>query len=122
MLRRKLLVILLALGLSVLGSGTAQAWELIKDKRGSGDVGLRTWTRNWNQVAFVVAHRGTRIEVTITVDCRDGYHFERTFSDGGRRFAHVIRGLGDNRRCDHIMRVVPNRTTVPLWLVVWARG
>ena len=122
MLRRKLLVIVLAIGLFVLGTATAQAWELIKDKRGYGRVGLHTWTRNWNQVAFVVTHGGTRIQVTIKVDCRNGYHFEHKSWDGGRRFAHVIRGLGDNGRCNHTLRVVPNQSTVQLWLVVWARG
>lgn len=122
MRRKKLLVIVLAIGLSVLGAGTAQAWELIKDKRGDGRIGLHTWTRDWNKVAFVIAHPGTRIQVTINVDCWDGYHFEHSFLDGGKRFAHVIGGLGDNRRCNHTMRVVPNRSTAQLWLVVWARG
>ena len=26
-------------------------------------------------------HSGTRVDVTIKVDCRDGYHFEDTWSD-----------------------------------------
>lgn len=122
MLRKKLLVIVMAFGLVVLGTGTAQAWDLIADKRGDDRVTLRAWTRDYNQVAFVATHAGTRVEVTIEVNCRNGYHFERTWIDGGGEFAFFRGGLGDNGRCDHIFKLVANQSSARLWLVIWARG
>jgi hypothetical protein len=121
-LRKKFLAIATAFVLFVLGTGTAQAWDLIADKRGHGRVTLRGSTRNHNQVAFVATHAGTRVEVTIKVTCRDGYRFERTWRDGGEEFNFIRTGLGGNGRCNHTFTVQANRSPPLLWLVIWARG
>ena len=122
MLRGKILATVMALGLFVLGTGTAQAWDEIADKRGHGHVTLRAWTRNYNQVGFTANHAGTRVEVTIEIDCRNGYHFEDTWGDGGGGFSFVRGGLGDNGRCNHTFKLVANQSSARLWLVIWARG
>jgi len=122
MLRRKLLVSLMVAGLFVTGTGTAQAWDLVHEKSGYDRVTLRAWTRNYNQVAYVVDHAGTRVSVSIVVDCANGDHFDQTWSDGGDRFRFVLRGLGNSRRCDHVFKVDARRTDVLLTLALWARG
>jgi hypothetical protein len=122
MLRKKLLAIVMALGLFVLGTGTAQAWDFIADKSGNDRVTLRAWTRNYNQVAFIADHTGTRVSVAIEVDCRNGDHFEDTWSDGGRRFRFVLGGLGNSGRCNHTFKVDANSSFPDLYLVIYARG
>jgi len=120
--RKKLLVTVMVLGLFVLGTGTAQAWDFIADRGGNDRVTLRAWTRNYNQVAFVADHAGTRVAVAIGVDCRNGDHFEDTWSDGGRRFRFVLGGLGNSGRCNHTFRVDANNPSPELYLAVYARG
>lgn len=124
MLRRKLLVVVMTAALFLVGSGTAQAqaWDLVHSKSGYGKVTLRAWTKNYNQVAFVADHAGTRVSVTVIVDCADGSHFDNTWSDGGSRFRFILRGLGDNGRCNHTFRVVAKKAWPELDLAVWARG
>lgn len=121
MLRRKVLVVVMAFGLFVVGTGVAQAWDLIHSRSGYGRVTLRAWTRNYNQVAFVADHAGTRVDVTVVVNCRSGYHYDNTWSDGGRRFRYILRGLGDEGRCNHTFRVVGRSPIPELDLAVWAR-
>jgi len=122
MLRRKLLVVLMAVGLFLVGTGVAQAWDLVHSKSGYGRVTLRAWTRNYNQVAFVADHSGTRVDVTLVVNCRSGYHYDNSWSDGGRRFRFVLRGLGDEGRCNHTLGVVAKKSFPELSLAVWGRG
>jgi hypothetical protein len=122
MLRRKLLVSLMVAGLFVAGTGTAQAWDLIHDKTGYDRVTLRAWTRNYNQVAYVADHSGTRIDVSVKVTCANGDTFEQTWSDGGDRFRFILRGLGNSRRCDHVFKVDARRSDVQVSLALWARG
>ncbi|MGZ8584234.1 MAG: hypothetical protein ACXWXQ_00215, partial [Actinomycetota bacterium] len=122
MLRKKVLVALVALVVFVMGSGTAQAWDLIADRSGHGRVTLRAWTRNYNQVAFVANHSGTRVSVAIEVNCRNGDQFENTWSDGGGRFRYTLGGLGNSGRCNHTFRVVANDSFPDLYLAVAARG
>jgi len=122
MLRRKLVVVGMTAALFLVGSGVAQAWDLIHSKSGYGQVTLRAWTKNYNQVAFVADHAGTRIDVTVIVNCADGYHFDNTWSDGGERFRYILRGLGDNGRCNHTLKVVAKKSWPELDLAVWARG
>jgi len=123
MLRKSILVLALTLVVFVTGAGPAQAggWDLISDRNGHGRVTLRAWTRNYPQVAFTANHGGTRISVDITVDCADGYHFDDTWTDGGRRFVFRLRGLADNGRCNHTFRVRANDSFPRLELAVWAR-
>lgn len=121
-MRRKLLVVAMAVGLFLVSTGTAQAWELVHNKNGYGRVTLRAWTQNYNQVAYVADHGGTRVDVSISVNCRNGDTFENTWSDGGSRFRFVLRGLGNSGRCNHTFRVVGNSAVPPLSLGVWARG
>lgn len=122
MLRRKVLVAVVTLVVFLVGTGTAQAWDLIADRSGNGRVSLRAWTRNYNQVAFVATHSGTRVDVAIVVDCRNGDHYENTWSDGGGRFRFVLGGLGNSGRCNHTFRVVANDSFPDLYLAVAARG
>lgn len=124
-MRRKVLVVAMAAGLFLVGTGTAQAggaWDLIHSRNGFGRVTLRAWTNNYNQVAFVADHGGTRISVEITVSCRNGDFFEDTWSDGGNRFRFILRGLGNSGRCNHVFKVVGNSSVPPLNLALYARG
>lgn len=121
MLARKLLVVVVTAGLFLVGTGTALAWELVNDKQGNGRVLLRAWSREYNQVAFVADHAGTRVDVAIKVECRDGYHFEDTWSDGGRRFRFILRGLRDNGRCDHNFKVEARSAVPDLYLALYVR-
>jgi hypothetical protein len=121
-MRKKVLVVAMALAFFVMSTGTAQAWDLIHEKQGNGRVTLRAWTRNYNQVAFVADHAGTRIDVAIVVNCRNGDHFDNTWSDGGRRFRFVLRGLGNSGRCNHTFRVVAADSFPDLDLLLLAQG
>jgi hypothetical protein len=121
MLRRKLLVVAMVAGLFLAGTGVAQAWDLIHSKSGYGRVTLRAWTRNYNQVAFVADHAGTRVRVSVVVDCRNGDHYENTWVDGGKRFRFVLRGLRDSGRCNHTFKVVARSSIPELDLALWAR-
>lgn len=122
MLRRKVLVVAMAFGLLAVGALPAHAWDFIADKSGNGRVTLRAWTRNYNQVAFIADHAGTRIDVEITVDCRNGDHYDNTWSDGGSRFRFVLGGLGNSGRCNHTFKVVGRSAVPDLYLSFWARG
>lgn len=122
MARRLVVLVLITVGLFLIGMAPAQAWDLIADKSGNGRVTLRAWTRNYNQVAFAADHSGTRVDVEIVVNCRSGYHFEDSWSDGGRRFRFILRGLGNERRCDNIFRVAARQSFPDLSLVILARG
>ena len=122
MLRKRLLVAAITLGFVLMGSGTAYAWDLVASKSGHDVVTLRAWTRDYNQVAFVADHSGTRVDVKIVVDCRNGDHFEDTWSDGGERFRFVLRGLGNSGRCEHTFRVDARNAAADLDLAFFARG
>ena len=122
MLRKKLLVGLLTAGLFLVSTGTAQAWDLIHERSGYGRVTLRAWTRNYNQVAYVADHQGTRVDVEITVTCANGDYFQDTWSDGGSRFRFILRGLGNSRRCDHVFKVDARKSWVQVDLALYARG
>jgi hypothetical protein len=122
MLRRKLLVVVMALGLLVITALPAHAWDLVHEKTGYGRVTLRAWTQNYNQVAFVADHAGTRISVEVTIDCRSGYFFNNTWSDGGGRFRYVHTGLGNENRCNHVFKVIARSAIPDLNLTLWARG
>ncbi len=122
MLRKKLLVGLLTAGLFLVSTGTAQAWDLIHERSGYDRVTLRAWTRNYNQVAYVADHQGTRINVEITVTCANGDYFQDTWSDGGSRFRFILRGLGNSRRCDHVFKVDARKSWVQVDLALYARG
>jgi len=122
MLRKNLLVVAMTIGLTMTGSGTALAWDLIATKSGQDVVTLRAWTRNYNQVAFVADHAGTRVSIKIVVECRNGDSFVDTWSDGGERFRFVLRGLGDSGRCEHTFKVDARADDPQLDLGVYARG
>lgn len=122
MLRKKLLAVLVAVGVFAMGTGTAYAWDLIAEKHGSDAVTLRAWTRNYNQVAFVADHAGTRVDVYVKVVCRNGDTFEDTWSDGGERFRFILRGMNDSGRCNHTFRVAARSPIPDLDLYVLARG
>lgn len=122
MLRRTLLVGAMVSGLVFTGSGTALAWDLIASKSGDDVVTLRTWTRGYNQVAFVADHAGTRVSVKIVVECRNGDFFSDTWSDGGERFRFVLGGLGNSGRCEQTFKVDARASTPQLDLAVFARG
>lgn len=122
MWRKSLLAMLMAVGLFCMGTGTAHAWDFVADKDGNDRVTLRAWTRNYNQVAFVANHGGTRVDVDLVVDCRSGYHYENTWSDGGDRFRFILRGLGNDGRCNHTFRVDARSSFPDLYLVISARG
>lgn len=122
MLRRMLLAGLMAFGLVATTAGAAQAWDLIHSRSGYDRVALRAWTRNYNQVAYVADHAGTRIRVTITVTCNNGDFFQDSWVDGGERFRFILRGLGDSGRCDHVFKVDARRSDVRVDLALYARG
>jgi hypothetical protein len=125
MVRKFLLVSVIVSVLLVMVAQTAMAgggWDLIHDRSGHGRVTLRAWTRGYNQVAFVSDHAGTRIDVEVVVNCRNGDHFENTWSDGGRRFRFILRGLSNSGRCNHTFRVSANDSFPPLYLALYARG
>jgi hypothetical protein len=121
-MRKKVLVVAMALGFFVMSTGTAQAWDLIHDRHGYGRVTLRAWTQNYNQVAFVADHAGTRVDVAVVVNCRNGDHYDNTWSDGGRRFRFILGGLGNSGRCNHTFRVLASDPTDILDLYVYGRG
>lgn len=121
MLRRKLLVGVLTAGMFLVGSGTAQAWDLIHDRHGYDRVTLRAWTRGYGQVAYVADHAGTRIDVEISVTCANGDTFHDTWSDGGDRFRFILRGLANSRRCDHTFKVDARRSSVLIDLYFYGR-
>lgn len=125
MVRKTVLVSVIVSVLLVMVAQAAVAgggWDLIHDRNGNGRVTLRAWTRNYSQVAFVADHAGTRIDVEVVVDCRNGDHFENTWSDGGRRFRFILRGLGNSGRCNHTFKVFANDSFPPLYLALFARG
>jgi len=122
MLRKKALIVVMTLGLFLVGTGTAQAWDLIHDRSGYGRVTLRAWTQNYNQVAYVADHGGTRVDVEIRVVCRNGDTFEDSWSDGGSRFRFILRGFGNSGRCVHTFRVEGRSSFPRLDLAVYARG
>jgi len=122
MLRRKLLVTAMTAGLFMVGTGTAQAWDLIHDRTGYDRVTLRAWTRGYGQVAYIADHAGTRVDVEITVTCNNGDYFNDTWSDGGSRFRFVLRGLANSGRCDHVFKVDGRKSFVQLDVSLWARG
>lgn len=122
MLRKSLLVVVMAFGLVAMTAGTALAWDLIADKSGIGSETLRAWTRNYSQVAFVADHPGTRVDVSLTIDCRNGDHYDNTWSDGGNRFRFVLGGMNNSGRCDHTFKVVPNDSGEDVSLAIYARG
>jgi hypothetical protein len=122
MLRKTVLVLAISAGLVFASSGTALAWDSIAQKSGHGRVTLRAWTKNYNQVAFVANHKGTRVHVALTIDCRDGYHYDNTWNDGGTTFRLVRYGLGNHGRCNHTFQVVPNSSFPLISLWVYARG
>jgi hypothetical protein len=122
MLRKSLLVAVISIALVILTAGAALAWDLIADKSGNGNTTLRAWTRNYNQVAFVADHAGTRVDVSLVVNCRNGDHFDNTWDDGGGRFRFILRGLGGSGRCNHTFRVFPASSFPDLYLAVLARG
>jgi hypothetical protein len=121
MLRRKLLVAVMALGLFLVGTGTAQAWDLIHDRSGFGRVTLRAWTRNYSQVAFVADHAGTKVNVWVDIKCRNGDTYSNNWTDGGNRFRVIVRGLRNSGRCVHTFRVVAKKSFRELDLALWAR-
>jgi hypothetical protein len=122
MLRKGALVVALAVVMLFASVGVAHAWDSIATKDGHGNVTLRAWTRNYNQVAFVADHGGTRIAVEITVDCRDGYHFDNTWHDGGSTFRFILKGLGNHGRCNHTFKVTPSSSFPLITLTIYARG
>jgi hypothetical protein len=122
MLRKKLLVVAVMVVVFLMGTGTAQAWDLIHSRSGHGRVALHAWTQNYNQVAFVADHTGTRLDVAIVVDCRNGDHYDNTWSDGGGRFRFVLGGLGNSGRCNHTFRVEARSSFPDVSLAVYARG
>ena len=122
MLRRMLVIAVVTVVVLLTTTGTAWAWDLINDKSGHGRVTLRGWTRNYNQVAFIADHAGTRVDVAIIVDCRNGDHFEDTWSDGGGRFRFILGRLGNSGRCNHVFKVDANDSFPLLSLALYARG
>jgi hypothetical protein len=123
MFRRATLVAATVVALVATSAGAAQAggWDLITDRSGNGSVTLRGWTRNYNQVAYVADHPGTRVSVSVSVDCRNGDSFDRSWSDGGDHFRFILRGLGNSRTCNHRFRVVASQSGSPLDLALYAR-
>ncbi len=123
MFRRATLAAATMLALVATSAGVAQAggWDLITDRSGNGAVTLRGWTRNYNQVAYVADHPGTRVRVYVSVDCRNGDSFDRNWTDGGDHFRFILRGLANSRTCNHRFRVVANQGGSPLDLALYAR-
>ena len=122
MVRRIFLAALVVVGLLTLTAQTAYAWDFITDKYGHGRTTVRSWTRNYNQVAFVADHPGTRVSVFIRVDCQNGDHFDNTWNDGGGRFRYILGGLGNSGRCNQLFRVTPRSVVPQMHLTVLARG
>jgi hypothetical protein len=122
MFRKLLVTSAVSLGLLVTSALPAQAWDLIADKSGYGRTTLRTWTRNYNKGAWVVDHASTRIAVRLRVDCASGATYNESWVDGGGRFRQVVRGLGDEGRCNAVLRVVPRSNSVQLYLAALAEG
>jgi hypothetical protein len=122
MLRKMLLVVVMATGLFIFASGTASAWDIIADKSGHGTVTLRSWTIRYNQVAFVASHAGTQVDVSLVVNCRNGDHYDNTWNDGGRTFRFILHGLGNSGRCNHTFRVAAHDSFPEISLVVSAQG
>ncbi len=112
--RRKVVVGLITAVLFLGGTGIAEAWDLIHERHGYDRVTLRAWTRGYGKVAYVADHAGTRINVRITVSCANGDYFSDSWTDGGRRFRFVLRGLRNSRRCDHVFKVDARKPWVPL--------
>jgi len=122
MFRKLVISASLVLGLLATTALPAQAWDLIADKTGYGTTSLRSWTRNYNKGAWVVNHGGTRIAVRLKVDCQSGATYHNSWVDGGGRFRQVVRGLGDEGRCNATLRVVPRSGNVQLYLAALAEG
>ena len=121
-MRRSILAISMAIGFFILGTGVAQAWDLVHDRSGTDRVVVRAWTRNYNQVAYVADHAGTRVDVFVRVTCNNGDTFTDTWVDGGQRFRFVLSGLGNSGRCDHVFRVDGRNANVVMDLALYARG
>ena len=123
MFRRATFVAILTVALLVVSAGAAQAggWDLITDRSGHGAVTLRGWTRNYSQVAFVAEHPGSRVQVYVSTECRNGDTFDRNWTDGGSRFRFILRGLRNSRTCNHRFRVVSNQGGSDLYLALYAR-
>lgn len=122
MARRRWLVGLLTAALFLVGTGTAQAWDLVNDRHGYDRVTLRAWTKDYNQVAYVADHAGTKVNVQITVSCANGDTFSDSWVDGGSRFRFILGGLGNSRHCDHVFKVDARKDRVVLDLYLYARG
>lgn len=122
MLRKLVISASMVLGLLVTSALPAQAWDFIADKYGYGTTTLRSWTRNYNQGAWVVDHGGTRIAVRLRIECRSGATYNNSWIDRGDRFRQIVRGLGDEGRCNATLRVVPRNGDVRMHLAAFARG
>jgi hypothetical protein len=122
MFRKLVISASLVVGLLATTALPAQAWDLIADKTGYGTTSLRSWTRNYNKAAWVVNHGGTRIALRLRVRCRSGATYNNSWVDGGGRFRQVVRGLGDEGRCNATLRVVPRDPNVQLYLAALATG
>src|SRR5262245_18845132 len=123
MLRRVGIVSAVVLALLAVSASAAQAggWDQITDRSGQGAVTLRGWTRNYNQVAYVADHPGTRVSVSVSVSCRNGDTFDRSWTDGGSHFRFILRGLAHSRTCNHRFHVEANSGGAQLNLVLYAR-
>jgi hypothetical protein len=122
MRRRIVLVAAMALALLLVGADSALAWDLIADKSGTGSTTLRSWTRRYNQVAFVADHPGTRIDVSVSVSCNNGDHYHHSWVDGGARFRFILSGMNHSGRCSHELEVEPHDASETVHLAVYARG
>jgi hypothetical protein len=122
MVRKLVISASLVLGLLAATALPAQAWDLIAQKTGYGTTTLRSWTRNYNEGAWVVNHGGTRIAVRLNIRCRSGATYHNSWVDGGGRFRQIVHGLGDEGRCNANLHVVPRSSNVQLYLASYARG
>ena len=122
MLRKLVISASLVLGLLATTALPAQAWDLIADKTGYGTTSLRSWTRNYNKGAWLVRHGGTRIAVRLHIECQSGAEYDNSWVDGGDTFRQVVRGLGDEGRCNATLRVVPRNNNTRLYLAALAEG
>ena len=122
MLRKLVITASMVLGLLLTSAVPAQAWDFVAEKFGYGTTTLRSWTRNYNQGAWVVDHAGTRIAVRLKISCQSGATYDNSWVDRGSRFRQIVRGLGDEGRCNATLRVVPRNSNVRLHLVALARG
>ncbi len=95
--------------------------RVIVDKDDYDQVTIHAWTRNYNQVAYVADHGGTKVHVAI-VNCRNRDHFDKTWTDGGKRFRHILGGLGISGKCIHTFKVDGANGAVELHLALYARG